>query len=91
MAQIRHNFGEIDLKVPSPALLDIQVGSYQKFIQLETTAENRVNEGLFRVSGKLSYHRCRNIFVLEFIDYFVDPPRYSIDECMERGLTYMYH
>ena len=47
MAQIRHNFGEIDLKVPSPALLDIQVGSYQKFIQLETTAENRVNEGLF--------------------------------------------
>ena len=46
MAQIRHNFGEIDLKVPSPALLDIQVGSYQEFIQLETTAENRVNEGL---------------------------------------------
>ena len=89
MAQIRHNFGEIDLKVPSPALLDIQVGSYQKFIQLETTAENRVNEGLFRVfQENFPITDARNIFVLEFIDYFVDPPRYSIDECIKRGLTY---
>jgi DNA-directed RNA polymerase subunit beta len=69
--------------------LDIQIKSFQDFLQLETKPENRVNEGLFKVfSENFPIVDTRNNFVLEFIDYFVDPPRYSQEECIERGLTY---
>ncbi|MFT6815209.1 MAG: DNA-directed RNA polymerase subunit beta [Sphingobacteriales bacterium] len=72
-----------------PDFLDIQVGSFQDFFQLETTAENREQEGLFKVfSENFPISDSRNIFLLEFLDYYVDPPKYSMDECIDRGLTY---
>ena len=72
-----------------PDLLEIQVKSFKEFFQLETTPENRGNEGLFKVfQENFPISDSRNIFVLEFLDYFVDPPRYSIEECLQRGLTY---
>jgi len=72
-----------------PDLLAIQLQSFQDFFQLETTPDKRNNEGLFRVfKENFPITDTRNIFVLEFLDYFIDPPRYTIDECMERGLTY---
>ncbi len=85
----RLNFGKISQNAPSPDLLDIQLKSFQEFFQLETTPENRMNEGLYRVfQENFPITDARNIFVLEFLDYFIDPPRYDIDECMQRGLTY---
>ncbi len=85
----RVNFGKIKLTSNNPDLLEIQLKSFQEFFQLETTPENRGNEGLYKVfQENFPITDARNIFVLEFLDYFVDPPRYSIDECMERGLTY---
>ena len=85
----RINFGKAIKSHEAPDLLDIQVQSFQEFFQLETTPENRSNEGLFRVfQENFPITDSRNIFVLEFLDYFVDPPRYDIDECIERGLTY---
>ncbi len=84
----RHSFGKIKA-ADYPDLLGIQIKSFQEFFQLKTTPENRVNEGLFNVfQDNFPITDARNIFVLEFLDYFIDPPRYSIDECMERGLTY---
>jgi DNA-directed RNA polymerase subunit beta len=72
-----------------PDFLEIQLKSFQDFFQLETTPEKRKNEGLFKVfSENFPITDTRNNFVLEFLDYFVDPPRYAIDECIERGLTY---
>ncbi|MBM3918927.1 MAG: DNA-directed RNA polymerase subunit beta [Sphingomonadales bacterium] len=72
-----------------PDFLDVQIKSFRDFFQLETLAENRSNEGLFKVFAEnFPISDTRNNFVLEFIDYFVDPPRYSIEECIERGLTY---
>ena len=86
---LRHNFGRMDVDSHYPDLLEIQLKSFQEFFQLETTPENRGNEGLFRVfQENFPITDARNIFVLEFLDYFVDPPRYSIEECMQRGLTY---
>jgi DNA-directed RNA polymerase subunit beta len=85
----RINFGKIKLANQYPDLLEIQVKSFKEFFQLETTPENRGNEGLFKVfQENFPISDSRNIFVLEFLDYFVDPPRYSIDECLQRGLTY---
>jgi len=85
----RTNFGKIKLASEYPDLLEIQLKSFQEFFQLETTPENRGNEGLFRVfQENFPITDARNIFVLEFLDYFVDPPRYTIPECMQRGLTY---
>ena len=85
----RINFGKIKLPDEQPDLLDIQLETYKEFIQLETTPENRSNEGLYQVfKENFPISDTRNIFVLEFIDYFVDPPRYTIEECIERGLTY---
>lgn len=85
----RVNFGKINLMTDYPDLLEIQLQSFQEFFQLETTPENRGNEGLFRVfQENFPITDARNIFVLEFLDYYVDPPRYSIEECMQRGLTY---
>ena len=72
-----------------PDFLDIQLKSFQDFFQLETNSENRVNEGLYKVfSENFPISDARNNFVLEFLDYFIDPPRYSIEECIERGLTF---
>ncbi len=85
----RFSFGKIRLPSPYPDLLEIQLKSFQEFFQLETTPENRINEGLYKVfQENFPITDARNIFVLEFLDYFVDPPRYSIDECVQRGLTY---
>ncbi|RYE20112.1 MAG: DNA-directed RNA polymerase subunit beta, partial [Sphingobacteriales bacterium] len=85
----RVNFGKIHDVADTPDLLGIQLQSFQDFFQLETTPDKRNNEGLFRVfKENFPITDTRNIFVLEFLDYFIDPPRYTIDECMERGLTY---
>lgn len=85
----RINFGKIKKAAEYPDLLDIQVQSFKDFFQLETTQENRTNEGLYRVfMENFPITDARNIFLLEFLDYFVDPPRYSMEECVERGLTY---
>ena len=87
--EMRVNFGKIKLSSQYPDFLEIQLKSFQEFFQLETTPENRVNEGLYKVfQENFPITDARNIFVLEFLDYFVDPPRYSIEECMQRGLTY---
>ncbi len=75
--------------VEYPDFLEIQLKSFKDFFQLETTSENRSQEGLFKVfSENFPISDSRNNFVLEFLDYFVDPPRYSLEECIERGLTY---
>ena len=85
----RINFSAIKNQVPYPDFLDVQIKSFQDFFQLETTPENRKNEGLFQVFAEnFPITDARNNFVLEFLDYFIDPPRYSIEECIERGLTY---
>ena len=85
----RVHFGKTKTHADYPDFLEIQLKSFQEFFQLETTPENRGNEGLFRVfQENFPITDARNIFVLEFLDYFIDPPRYSIEECMQRGLTY---
>src|SRR5712672_3066583 len=87
--QNRINFGKVELLAETPDLLGIQIQSFKDFFQLETTPDKRNNEGLFRVfKENFPITDTRNIFVLEFLDYFIDPPRYTIDECIERGLTY---
>ncbi len=85
----RINFASSKNIFEYPDFLDIQLKSFREFFQLETTPENRDSEGLFKVfSENFPITDTRNQFVLEFLDYFVDPPRYSIEECIERGLTY---
>ncbi len=85
----RINFGKVTNQADTPDLLDIQLESFNEFLQLETTPDKRNNEGLYRVfMENYPVSDTRNIFLLEFLDYFVDPPRYTIEECMERGLTY---
>jgi DNA-directed RNA polymerase subunit beta len=85
----RIDFGKIKHLADAPDLLDIQIQSFKEFFQLETTPDKRNIEGLFRVfKENFPITDTRNIFVLEFLDYFIDPPRYTIEECMERGLTY---
>ena len=85
----RINFASSQHRFSYPDFLDIQIKSFQEFFQLETTSENRIEEGLFRVfSENFPITDTRNQFVLEFLDYFIDPPRYTISECIDRGLTY---
>ncbi len=85
----RISFASTKNQLPYPDFLGIQLKSFQEFFQLETTPENREQEGLFNVfSENFPITDARNQFVLEFQDYFVDPPRYSIEECIDRGLTY---
>jgi DNA-directed RNA polymerase subunit beta len=85
----RVNFSSVTTHFEYPDFLEVQLKSFQDFFQLETTPENRKNEGLFKVfSENFPISDARNNFVLEFIDYFIDPPKYSIQECIERGLTY---
>ncbi|MBD00510.1 MAG: DNA-directed RNA polymerase subunit beta [Crocinitomicaceae bacterium] len=85
----RINFASSQHRFSYPDFLDIQIKSFQEFFQLETTSENRIEEGLFKVfSENFPITDTRNQFVLEFLDYFIDPPRYTIKECIDRGLTY---
>ena len=85
---IRHSFASIQ-QLEYPDFLEIQLKSFQEFFQLDTTSENRENEGLYKVFAEnFPITDARNSFVLEFLDYFIDPPRYDIDECVERGLTH---
>ncbi len=85
----RFSFGTSKIKSEYPDFLEVQIKSFQDFFQLETNPDNRINEGLFKVfSENFPITDARNNFVLEFLDYFIDPPRYSIEECIERGLTY---
>ncbi|MBL7708588.1 MAG: DNA-directed RNA polymerase subunit beta [Chitinophagaceae bacterium] len=85
----RVDFGKIKHLAETPDLLEVQIQSFKEFFQLETTPDKRNIEGLFRVfKENFPITDTRNIFVLEFLDYFIDPPRYTIEECMERGLTY---
>jgi DNA-directed RNA polymerase subunit beta len=87
--QNRVSFASIKNKLEYPDFLDIQLKSFQDFFQLDTSPEFRDTEGLYRVfSENFPITDARNQFVLEFLDYFVDPPRYSIEECIDRGLTY---
>ncbi len=88
-SQKRVNFASTPRVIDYPDFLDIQVKSFQDFLQLETTSDNRNTEGLFKVfSENFPISDSRNNFVLEFLDYYLDPPRYSLEECLERGLTY---
>ena len=83
------NFGSSKIRTGYPDLLEIQLKSFHDFFQLDTNPENRINEGLYKVfSENFPISDARNNFVLEFLDYFIDPPRYTIDECISRGLTY---
>jgi DNA-directed RNA polymerase subunit beta len=85
----RSSFATSKIQAVYPDFLEVQIKSFQDFFQLETNPDNRVNEGLFKVfSENFPITDARNNFVLEFLDYFIDPPRYSIEECIERGLTY---
>ena len=85
----RINFSSIKNASKYPDFLDIQIKSFKDFFQLETKSDERESEGLFNTfQDNFLISDARNQFVLEFLDYFVDPPRYSIQECIERGLTY---
>jgi DNA-directed RNA polymerase subunit beta len=85
----RINFASVPNPYPFPDFLDVQLKSFRDFLQLDTPAEERKNDGLYKVFAEnFPITDTRNNFVLEFLDYYIDPPRYSIDECLERGLTY---
>ena len=85
----RKNFSSIKTVIDYPDFLDVQLKSFKDFFQLETPAEKRTQEGLFKVfSENFPITDSRENFVLEFIDYLVDPPKYTVDECIDRGLTY---
>ncbi len=88
-ANQRINFASIKNPLDFPDFLEIQLKSFQDFIQLDAPPESRKNEGLYKVfSENFPITDTRNNFVLEFLDYYVDPPRYTIEECLDRGLTY---
>jgi DNA-directed RNA polymerase subunit beta len=85
----RVSFGKVKHAIEYPDFLDVQLKSFQEFFQLDTPADKREGEGLFKVFREnFPITDTRNIFNLEFLDYFVDPPRYTLHECIERGLTY---
>ena len=85
----RISFGKVQHAIEYPDFLDVQLKSFQEFFQLDTPSDNREGEGLFKVFREnFPISDTRSIFTLEFLDYFVDPPRYTLEECIERGLTY---
>ncbi|MDD6130257.1 MAG: DNA-directed RNA polymerase subunit beta [Prevotellaceae bacterium] len=85
----RISFATVKNPMPYPDFLDVQLKSFKDFLQLDTPPELRKNDGLYKVfSENFPIADTRNNFVLEFLDYYIDPPRYSIEECLERGLTY---
>ena len=85
----RVNFASVKNPMPYPDFLEVQLKSFNDFLQLDTPPELRKNDGLYKVfSENFPITDTRNNFQLEFLDYYIDPPRYSIEECLERGLTY---
>ncbi len=85
----RINFTSVKNPLPYPDFLEVQLKSFQDFLQLDTPPEKRNNEGLYKVFAEnFPIVDTRNNYVLEFLDYYIDPPRYTIAECLERGLTY---
>lgn len=85
----RVNFASVKEPMPFPDFLDVQIKSFRDFLQLDTPPEQRKNDGLYKVFAEnFPIADTRNNFVLEFLDYSIDSPRYSIEECLERGLTY---
>ena len=87
--QTRVNFASVKNPLPYPDFLEVQLKSFRDFLQLDTQTEKRKNEGLYKVFAEnFPIADTRNNFVLEFLDYYIDPPRYTIEECLERGLTY---
>ena len=85
----RVNFASVHNPMPYPDFLDVQLKSFKDFLQLDTPAEQRKNDGLYKVFAEnFPIADTRNNFVLEFLDYYIDAPRYSVEECLERGLTY---
>ena len=85
----RVNFASIKNPLPFPDFLEVQLKSFKDFLQLDVPPEDRKNQGLYKVFAEnFPIADTRNNFVLEFLDYYIDPPRYSIAECLERGLTY---
>ena len=85
----RVNFATVKNPLPYPDFLEVQLQSFRDFLQLDTAPEERNNEGLYKVfSENFPIADTRNNFVLEFLDYYIDPPRYTIEECLTRGLTY---
>ena len=84
----RVNFESVKKPMPYPDFLDVQLKSFRDFLQLDTPPEKRKNDGLYKVFAEnFPIADTRNNFVLEFLDYYIDPPRYTIQECLERGLT----
>ncbi len=85
----RVNFATVKNPLPYPDFLEVQLKSFKDFLQLDTPPEKRNNEGLYKVFAEnFPIADTRNNFVLEFLDYYIDPPRYTIEECLERGQTY---
>ncbi|MDY3858774.1 MAG: DNA-directed RNA polymerase subunit beta [Muribaculaceae bacterium] len=85
----RVNFASVKNPLPYPDFLEVQLKSFKDFLQLDTPPEKRNNEGLYKVFAEnFPIADTRNNFVLEFLDYYIDPPRYTIEECLEHGLTY---
>ena len=85
----RVNFASVKSPMAYPDFLEVQLKSFKDFLQLDTPPELRKNDGLYKVFAEnFPIQDTRNNFVLEFLDYYIDPPRYSIEECLERGLTY---
>ena len=85
----RVNFATVKNPMPYPDFLDVQLKSFKDFLQLDTPSELRKNDGLYKVFAEnFPIADTRNNFVLEFLDYYIDPPRYCIEECLERGLSY---
>ena len=85
----RVNFASIKNPMKYPDFLEVQLKSFQDFLQLDTPPEKRKNDGLYKVFAEnFPIADTRNNFVLEFLDYYIDPPHYTIDDCLERGLTY---
>ena len=85
----RVNFASVKNPLPYPDFLEVQLKSFRDFFQLDTPPEQRTNEGLYKVfSENFPISDTRNNFQLDFLDYYIDPPRYTIDECLERGYSY---
>ncbi len=85
----RINFASVRNAFPYPDFLEVQLKSFRDFLQLDTAPEKRTNEGLYKVFAEnFPIADTRNNFILEFLDYYIDPPRYTIEECLVRGLTY---
>ncbi len=85
----RISFASIKNQLPYPDFLEVQLKSFKDFFQLDTAPESRKNEGMYKVFAEnFPIADSRNNFILEFLDYFIEPPRYTIDECLSRGLTY---